>query len=342
MSVFENQNCPVCSKPFKDGDDIVVCPVCGTPCHRGCYKKAGECPNKALHAAGFSYAKSIESAADGGTGQEKAAEQPKKDNAEQGEYVTCEHCGAQIRRGAMFCTKCSARQSRNFSGQYSPDPRLIVPSPDIKYERSSEKIDGVPLADAATVVGSNCDKFMPKFIKHKKINWNWSAFFFGAYYFFYRKMVAQGILVMLLNVIASLVTFTVFSDKIAVINELLSEASTAQEAMALSQSSEYIAAMQGAAPAYIVILCCWVVINILCALFADSIYRRRVVKIVKKADEQIDSGGMFSLGSMQLPKEQINSRDLRRMMLARKGGVSILAPILAYFIFQFLASLLGL
>jgi predicted amidophosphoribosyltransferase len=46
---FENQVCPVCNNVFKDDDDVVVCPDCGTPHHRDCYKALGECKNKSLH-----------------------------------------------------------------------------------------------------------------------------------------------------------------------------------------------------------------------------------------------------------------------------------------------------
>ena len=35
--------CAACNKPFEDGDDIVVCPECGTPYHRACYKELGHC-----------------------------------------------------------------------------------------------------------------------------------------------------------------------------------------------------------------------------------------------------------------------------------------------------------
>ena len=31
---FYKYKCPVCNKQFKEGDDIVVCPECGTPPQR--------------------------------------------------------------------------------------------------------------------------------------------------------------------------------------------------------------------------------------------------------------------------------------------------------------------
>ena len=40
---FTQYNCPVCEKKFENGDDIVVCPECGTPHHRECYDSLGRC-----------------------------------------------------------------------------------------------------------------------------------------------------------------------------------------------------------------------------------------------------------------------------------------------------------
>lgn len=53
MSRFENKLCPVCRERFHDGDDIAVCPECGTPHHRACYLKNNKCALEELHSQGF-------------------------------------------------------------------------------------------------------------------------------------------------------------------------------------------------------------------------------------------------------------------------------------------------
>lgn len=53
MSRFENKLCPVCRERFRDGDDIAVCPECGTPHHRACYLKQNKCALEGLHAQGY-------------------------------------------------------------------------------------------------------------------------------------------------------------------------------------------------------------------------------------------------------------------------------------------------
>ena len=35
--------CPVCGKAFTKQDDVVVCPECGAPYHRECYRNTGHC-----------------------------------------------------------------------------------------------------------------------------------------------------------------------------------------------------------------------------------------------------------------------------------------------------------
>ncbi len=53
MSRFENKLCPVCRERFRDGDDIAVCPECGTPHHRACYLKQNKCGLDELHSEGY-------------------------------------------------------------------------------------------------------------------------------------------------------------------------------------------------------------------------------------------------------------------------------------------------
>lgn len=52
---YTGKNCVLCGKEFTDGDDIVVCPECGSPHHRNCYKTAGECANKVRHAGKYNW-----------------------------------------------------------------------------------------------------------------------------------------------------------------------------------------------------------------------------------------------------------------------------------------------
>ena len=46
---YKKYKCPVCKEVFCEDDDVVVCPECGTPHHRGCWFENGKCANEALH-----------------------------------------------------------------------------------------------------------------------------------------------------------------------------------------------------------------------------------------------------------------------------------------------------
>ena len=59
MSRYTGEKCLICSQDFKDNDDVVVCPECGTPYHKDCYKEKGNCINLTLHESGKSWNKEI-------------------------------------------------------------------------------------------------------------------------------------------------------------------------------------------------------------------------------------------------------------------------------------------
>lgn len=50
---FIGKHCPVCRAAFNEGDNIVVCPICGTPHHRACYEKENKCGVEKYHSEGF-------------------------------------------------------------------------------------------------------------------------------------------------------------------------------------------------------------------------------------------------------------------------------------------------
>ena len=56
---FENHVCHACGVPFKENDEIVVCPECGTPHHKACYFEKNECVHKKLHKDGYNYVPNI-------------------------------------------------------------------------------------------------------------------------------------------------------------------------------------------------------------------------------------------------------------------------------------------
>ena len=83
MADYTGAECLSCGKKFESGDDIVVCPECGTPYHRECYLKEGKCINTELHENGQSWSK--------GSSQEQSEDS-----------IRCIRCGAENPADKIF------------------------------------------------------------------------------------------------------------------------------------------------------------------------------------------------------------------------------------------------
>ena len=86
--------CKSCGKKFTSEDDIVVCPECGTPYHRECWKKEGKCINTELHESHQSW---------------------KEANTAQSDAPVCKKCGNRLREDQLFCDKCGVPTDFFFS-----------------------------------------------------------------------------------------------------------------------------------------------------------------------------------------------------------------------------------
>ena len=189
---YENVVCPVCSKKFTKDDDVVVCPECGTPMHRECYKSLGHCVNEEKHAEGFAW------------------EAPYDAQAEQKRREEAERAAAAAAAGAASGNGQNGPEDDNPFGSYGqyaagqegkfgPNMRVISPN---------EKIGNYTAAEYSTVIGKNAHKYIPKFFvmqkTGRKMSWNFAAFFFPYFWFSYRKMYKEAFLAFLLSMILPL------------------------------------------------------------------------------------------------------------------------------------------
>ena len=218
MPSYIGSECPVCGKAFTQQDDIVVCPECGSPHHRACYKAQGHCGNQEYHQAGKQW-------------------QPEPPPAYQNEHTTqdvvvCRSCGEHNPAANIFCQRCGQKILGTPQGSppdhgypYAPqygakpgapgDPRQEGPTPAFfgaQTDYSQELEQGVTLGEAADYVGPNSLPFLMRFqaIAKGALSFNWSAFFFGYFYCFYRKMNRTGI-VLLSIFLAMLLPFCYFA-----------------------------------------------------------------------------------------------------------------------------------
>lgn len=212
---YTGYECKSCGEKFTDGDDIVVCPDCGTPYHRECYNREGQCINTELHQKNVSW-KSEQAANDN--------ELPSK----------CTRCGVNLRSDQLFCDNCgtpteyfikkkgvaiyrqSAKENNDYSDLYNGNnddterinqtiyPYLInFSDPLCGFNPNEEIEDGVTMQDMGDYVSTNTHYYLPKFKLMKtgkfKMSMNFSAFLFPEFYFANRKMPIVALIIMLVK-----------------------------------------------------------------------------------------------------------------------------------------------
>ena len=323
MFLYENNKGPVCNKKFEKGDDVVVCPDCGTPHHRECYQFVGKCANKDKHESGFVYDRDKYKT-------ERAEELPQEN---------------MLSLATEVKTVVEALENADLSNKETADLNVK------QKESDEDTIDGVPASDVATVVGVRSNRFLKRFSKKRKLGWNWGAFFFGPYYFMYRKMYGESLVFLALSYVVSavinhvyesaiLVLFNVFKSLYVDINAVVSGYGYKMifhwnEVSAILKNAWNAPENKPAWTVFLITIAASLLLKVVAAVIADSQYRKKVVKIIKIVDEKVDLGESFSLvGSMG--NQNMSQSDLRKMFLAKQGGVNIFFPciLLALYVFS--------
>lgn len=333
MSLYENQKCPVCGVPFKSGDDIVTCPECGTPHHRKCYEKIGKCVNSELHNTGFTYKKD----------QDKTAVQPEyQGNAAQDSPYYIPHSHTQ-----QSDQQTTPGGQQNQKSEYTHIPMRPSRQTGDKAAfvfKNDEKIEGYLLSDIVTVVGANFFKFVTKFKKNKKVGWNWSAFIFGPYYLFFRKMYGPGTLFIVLEFIARFIISLVFSKQ-------LTSFTNGFMSLVQDQSITYpeyyskltsLVESSGVATAYAILTAVLVAVHILIAVIVDRLYKNKVFSVISSVDKKLEEGSAIALSPLAMQGDsQMSPSEIRNLFLASRGGVSFFAPCIAYLALSLVTDLIA-
>lgn len=91
MQKYVGADCPYCHKPIQENDEVTVCPVCGTPYHRECAKKAGGCIRTDLHESGKQWTR---------------VQRPPASEIDGRAALRCSRCGSVNPPGAKVCEIC--------------------------------------------------------------------------------------------------------------------------------------------------------------------------------------------------------------------------------------------
>ncbi len=306
MANYTGTRCIVCNEKFKDEDDVVVCPECGTPYHRDCYKKEGRCVNNALHDV---------------NGTWKPTYDVGDSLAEEKEDTVCLSCGSKNPPESLFCNNCgfplkslekhnerirvytapinnekdesSYNRDFNESG-INIQPFLINFSDPLCGYNPDEDFDGVRLCELADTVESNTHYFLPIFkrIKEtgKSFSWNFPAMLFPEIYFAYRKMPLIALVawaIKMFSLIPMMIGVFAESD-IAVLVEIASKFDLRSSAFSVLNILTYVLDYG---------------LMFFCGCFANSIYYKIAVKRTAKI------------------KNSVQLTELRDT-LRRKGGTS--------------------
>lgn len=189
---YIGEKCVACGEVFAEGDDIVVCPECGSPHHRACYKAENKCANSALHGTDESWQSSAET----------------KPEPEERKFVVCSACHFPNSLEAETCVRCGADlTSEDDDGEETEEMSFGVPRPYLGFN-PDEDMGGSPLRDVADFVRTNTIYYIPIFKRMKdtgrSISFNLISFIFPPVYFANRRMWFWAMLSLIATVLLSM------------------------------------------------------------------------------------------------------------------------------------------
>lgn len=307
-------SCAACGKPFTAEDDIVVCPECGTPYHRACYKELGHCVYEQRHAEGYVW-QPPKTAPGPSVPLDDQQSAPRADDG----LVMCSRCGTVNPAGQEHCELCGYPLKE--TGEHIPAGDRKTPDGGsfAEYVRDQYNIDPneklnneLTAREVAAYVGPNALGFLYKFramLQRKTpVSFNIAAFFFSGLYCFYRKMYAWGAILVGIQ-LGCYVPFAIsyvpyFQDAmsagVTTLSELLNLNTLSPHYQAMVSTSA-IAQYGG------------LVISVLCSLFFNYFYLKKITQQVNIQRYR----GHATAGTQQYYQN-----------LSRMGGTSWLAVFL--------------
>lgn len=287
---YEGVQCPVCLKAFDSESDVVVCPECGTPHHRECYDKTGDCINAVKHGTEFAWVNPL---------VPPVVEEVKKEKP-------------QVAENPSVITINSLNKENmpknGVIGEMSPDQI----GPTYREIKGDEKIGDYTVDEYASVIQKNIPKFMPRFMMftktNRKVSWNWAAFFFGPFWLAYRKMYKLAALALLLTFFIPLVFFNSVTEYYQESFGKYGEVLTAEAYQSTDEMNEALDKLQANMPEQPFALTASsyveMAVDILCALFGNYLYMQKCTKLLDKA-------------------KSIEDAEKKKAFLTKKGGRSI-------------------
>lgn len=316
MFFFEGCSCPVCGQAFKHDDDVVVCPKCGAPHHRECYKTNNVCAFDDKHDEGFIW-------------QKEDYAETQSDSSRNS--VRCVFCGTENAPDRLYCSDCnrplftspdyatrandsSAANENAASASDTSAGHFFVSGSEITIP-DGETIDDVPIGDIKKFVQNTFFYYIPTFYimsrQCKKLTLNFAALFLHGLWFISRKMYILGSFLLTAQLALQFGIAYLNSKYITFIEPAIMQATAENYTTELMKATtDYVT--QNPLPAMILIgltvlsYCLYA----FSGLFANHIYKRNCVKRIKEINAAASS------------VDEFNSA------LEAQGGISIIATLI--------------
>ncbi|MCL2514014.1 MAG: DUF2628 domain-containing protein [Oscillospiraceae bacterium] len=181
--------CAACGSEFIENDDIVVCPRCGTPEHRGCYAENDGCANESRHEEGYFWQfPSLTTEENKSAAPADASDHGHTKYTREGDIPGANPVfnGGERAEAYLNMQRERINHYKNiYSGVFIGEPPA----------------GGVPAFEAAVYVGDNAEKYIGKFIGMenggRRLSFN-AAALFGPLWFIYRKLYRSALILMLI------------------------------------------------------------------------------------------------------------------------------------------------
>lgn len=215
---YQGIKCEKCGREFIENDDVVVCPICGSPHHRACWLEDNACVHASEHETGYQW--EMPALTETEEKAEPKAPLPGEFMLKNGESVVpCPRCGSLNCSNDVYCMRCGAplkENADNFSQTQENEENY-------QYQREqmyadfnrfggldpNSELDGIPVAEYSDFVGGKTPgriirkiSVMDRF--GKNFAWCWPALFIGPVWFFWRKMKKEGLLLSALLLVISI------------------------------------------------------------------------------------------------------------------------------------------
>ncbi len=307
---YTGASCSICGQKFTDTDDVVVCPDCGTPYHRACYKEVGHCTAQELHESGGEWVNPVKPA--------------KKEEASSGIWP-CPQCGLMNSADAERCDNCGfpkaldkryqreqehkhehdAPREQHHSDPYS-DPFMDPYTAAYAPIDPNSTIQSVLVKDLLAFTRNNAQYFVRMFkLMASNIGarvFNWSALLFGPFYFLYRKMHRKGILLLMILLAANIPSFALAYH---LMPQVLADPSLLETFAFNTDGMDFVMTLSNIA-SYIPF-----VLHLYCGFTANMSYFKHTMESMR-----------------ELAAECGGDRSRMEQLILRKGGVSVGSVIL--------------